>query len=101
MTYQSVNPFDNKLARSFDDITDAQLEAKIAAAAMCYEAWKRTSYAERALVMARAAALLHDHAERFARVMTLEMGCAAKRFIVVDAVADKKLVRTLAAEAPA
>lgn len=74
MTYQSVNPFDNKLVRSFDDITDAQLEAKIATAAACYEIWKRTSYADRALIMARAAKLLHEQAERFARIMTLEMG---------------------------
>jgi succinate-semialdehyde dehydrogenase/glutarate-semialdehyde dehydrogenase len=74
MTYQTVNPFDNKLVKSFDDITDAQLEQKLAAASACFGTWKRTSYANRAKVIARAAALLHEQAERFAQIMTMEMG---------------------------
>ena len=74
MAYQSVNPFDNTLSRSFDDITDQQLETKLAAAAACYATWKRTSYAERAVIIARAAVLLHEQTDHFARIMTLEMG---------------------------
>jgi succinate-semialdehyde dehydrogenase / glutarate-semialdehyde dehydrogenase len=74
MTYQSINPFDNHLEKSFDDISDAQLEAKLAAAAACFVTWKRTSYAHRAKIVARAAVLLHEQAERFAQIMTMEMG---------------------------
>jgi succinate-semialdehyde dehydrogenase/glutarate-semialdehyde dehydrogenase len=74
MTYQSVNPFDNKLTQSFPEITDAQLEAKIATATICFESWKRTSYPHRAEIIKKAASLLHQQAEHFARIMTSEMG---------------------------
>jgi succinate-semialdehyde dehydrogenase/glutarate-semialdehyde dehydrogenase len=74
MGYQSVNPFDNKLVKSFDEITDKQLEAKLAAATACFATWKRTSYAERAKVVEKAASLLHERADQLARIMTLEMG---------------------------
>ena len=74
MTYQSVNPFDNKLEKSFVDITDAQLEEKIARAQSCYEKWRHVSYAERAKIVHRASVLLHEQTEHFARTMTMEMG---------------------------
>jgi succinate-semialdehyde dehydrogenase / glutarate-semialdehyde dehydrogenase len=74
MAYQSINPFDNHLEKSFDEISDAQLEAKLAAAAACFVTWKRTSYAHRAKIVARAAVLLHEQAEHFAQIMTMEMG---------------------------
>jgi len=74
MTYQSVNPFDNKLSKSFPEISDKQLEEKMVAAAACYATWKKTSYDHRAKIVAKAAALLHEQADHFARVMTTEMG---------------------------
>jgi acyl-CoA reductase-like NAD-dependent aldehyde dehydrogenase len=74
MAYQSVNPFDNMLTRSFGELADAQLEAKLAGAAACFEAWRETSYAHHAKIVSKAAALLHDQAGQFATTMTLEMG---------------------------
>jgi succinate-semialdehyde dehydrogenase/glutarate-semialdehyde dehydrogenase len=74
MTYQSINPFDNKLIKSFSEITDAQLEEKVARAESCYRSWRQVSYADRAKIVKRASVLLHDQAETFAHTMTLEMG---------------------------
>jgi succinate-semialdehyde dehydrogenase/glutarate-semialdehyde dehydrogenase len=74
MSYQSVNPFDNKLARTFEEITDQQLEQKLAAATTCFGTWKRTSYAERAKIVNKAAQLLLEQTDHFAHIMTLEMG---------------------------
>ena len=74
MAYDSVNPFDNKLNKSFPEISDKQLEEKMARATACYETWKRTSYAHRAAIVGKAAALLHQQADRFAHIMTKEMG---------------------------
>lgn len=74
MSYKTVNPFDNVLVKSFDEITRQHLEAKIKAAADCYAAWKCTSYAHRATIVACAGVLLHHQAEAFAQTMTLEMG---------------------------
>jgi succinate-semialdehyde dehydrogenase/glutarate-semialdehyde dehydrogenase len=74
MTYQTRNPFNGKLLMSFDDITDKEFEAKLAAAQSCYETWRHKTYAERAVIVAKAAELLHEQADAFAHTMTLEMG---------------------------
>jgi len=74
MTYASVNPFDNKLVKSFEEITDKELEQKLALANECFATWKHKSYAERAKIVNKAAKLLHDQADHFAKIMTLEMG---------------------------
>jgi succinate-semialdehyde dehydrogenase/glutarate-semialdehyde dehydrogenase len=74
MSYQSVNPFDNKLVRFFEQTTDQELEQKIAAAQACFETWRRTSYDNRAKIVHKAAKLLHHRADHFAKIMTMEMG---------------------------
>ena len=74
MTYQSLNPATGKLLKKFEEVTDKELEAKIAAAVACYETWRHKSYAERAVIVAKAAALMHAKADEFAHTMTLEMG---------------------------
>jgi succinate-semialdehyde dehydrogenase/glutarate-semialdehyde dehydrogenase len=74
MTYQSLNPATGKLIRSFDELTNKQLESKLATAATCFKTWKNKSYEERAVIVARASVLLHEQAEAFAHTMTLEMG---------------------------
>ena len=74
MTYQSLSPFDGKLIKDFDDINGAEYETKLAAAQTCFETWRHKTYAERAVIIAKAAKLLHDQADAFAHIMTLEMG---------------------------
>jgi len=74
MAYQSVNPNDGKLLKSFEHMSNAQLENALAQAQTCFETWKHKSYAERAVIVNKAAALLHAHVDDFARLETLEMG---------------------------
>ena len=75
MAYQSTNPFDGKVFKSFDDITDTQLEDKLKAASHCYEAtWRNTSFAERKTVLSKAAALMRERMQPLAELITLEMG---------------------------
>ena len=74
MTYQSINPFSGEPVESFDEMTGAELEAALATAATCFEAWRNKSYADRATVIARAGVLMHEQAESLAHTMTLEMG---------------------------
>ena len=74
MSYQTVNPASGEVLQSFTDIADAALETVLASAASAYETWRHKSYAERAKVIAKAAALLHEQVETFAHTMTLEMG---------------------------
>ncbi len=72
--YESVNPFDGKTIKTFVETTDAQLEAKIAAAQACYETWRHKTYAERAVIVSKAAELMHAQSDAFARLATIEMG---------------------------
>jgi len=74
MSYQSINPFNGELVKSFDDHTDQQLETSIATAQTCFETWRKMTFAERAVIVARAAAIMREQAEEFARPVTLEMG---------------------------
>jgi succinate-semialdehyde dehydrogenase/glutarate-semialdehyde dehydrogenase len=74
MTYQSVNPYDGKILKTFEEMTDDQLETALATAAACFETWRRKTFAERAVVVAKAASLLRARIDEFARPVTLEMG---------------------------
>ncbi len=74
MTYQTVNPYNGETVKTFTELTDKQLEAAITTAATCYATWKNKTYAERAKIVAKAAAILHERADEFAQLATLEMG---------------------------
>ena len=72
--YQSVNPFNGKLLKSFEELTAAQLEKAIKTAAACFESWRLTTFAERAAIVTKAATLLRERTDEFATLVTLEMG---------------------------
>ena len=74
MAYQSVNPYDGKILKTFDELTDQQLETALENAAACFETWRHTTFAERAAVAAKAAAIMRARVDEFARPVTLEMG---------------------------
>ena len=74
MRYQSVNPFDGKRLASLDEMGDAAVDAACATAATCFEAWRQTTYADRAAIVSRAADIMRRNVEKFARPITLEMG---------------------------
>jgi succinate-semialdehyde dehydrogenase/glutarate-semialdehyde dehydrogenase len=74
MAYQSVNPYDGKILKTFEELTDKQLERALETAATCFESWRRTTFAERAAVVAKASALMRARIDEFARPVTLEMG---------------------------
>ena len=74
MAYQSVNPFDGKTLATYDELDNQQLEKAIETASKCFEAWKHTSYASRAAIVSKAAAIMHSHVDELARPVTLEMG---------------------------
>ena len=74
MAYQSLNPYDGKILRTFEELTDKQLETALQTAAKCFETWRHTAFTERTAVLKRAAAILRTRVEDFARPITLEMG---------------------------
>lgn len=74
MAYQSINPNDGKLIKSFEHMSSGQLDAALAKAESCFQVWKHTGFAERAAIVNKAATLLRAHVDDFARLATLEMG---------------------------
>ena len=74
MAYQSLNPYDGKIFKTYDELTDEQLETAVEAAHQCFDSWRHTTFAERSSVLARAADILRTRVEDFARPITLEMG---------------------------
>ena len=75
MAYQTTNPYNGKLVASFDELDDAQLEGKLAAASACFDnAWRHRSFAERRALLSRAAALMRERSQALAELITLEMG---------------------------
>jgi succinate-semialdehyde dehydrogenase/glutarate-semialdehyde dehydrogenase len=73
-TMTSVNPANGEVLGRFDEISDAELEARIARAAQTFRTWRRRSLAERAGLVRAAADVLDRRKDHWARLMTLEMG---------------------------
>jgi succinate-semialdehyde dehydrogenase / glutarate-semialdehyde dehydrogenase len=75
MAYQSVNPFNGEVLRTFDQHTDHEMEQMLVAADRTFrDVWSRKPVRERAQVIGKAASLMLEQEEKFARLATLEMG---------------------------
>jgi len=70
----TINPTTGETVRTFPALTDAELESKLARAQAAFAVHRQTSFAERAEKMVAAAEILERESDRFARLMTLEMG---------------------------
>src|SRR5512138_702987 len=70
----SVNPATGETFGRFDEISDAELDARLARAAATFRTWRRRPFAERAALLARAGDVLDRRKEHWGRIMTLEMG---------------------------
>ena len=74
MAIASVNPATGDTLRTFTPLTDAEVERRLALAAVAFPRWRATSFAERAGVVSRAADALESRKQELGRIMTLEMG---------------------------
>jgi succinate-semialdehyde dehydrogenase/glutarate-semialdehyde dehydrogenase len=78
MPIATTNPATGELIRVFDPNSSADVDAKIQKAHDAFRAHRRTSFADRAAKMRRAAEILEKEKDRWARLMTLEMGKTLK-----------------------
>jgi succinate-semialdehyde dehydrogenase/glutarate-semialdehyde dehydrogenase len=74
MSIASINPATNEVLKRFESLSDEQIEQKLQLAAEAFRRHRRTSFADRSRWMASAAGILEKETDRFARLMTLEMG---------------------------
>lgn len=74
MSYETTNPYTGEVLKTFPTATDAEITRAIEDADKAFQSWKETSFKERATVMRKAAELLREDADAFAKLLTLEMG---------------------------
>ena len=74
MAIASINPATRELLKSFEPLSDSQIEEKLQRATHAFSRHRRVPFAERARMMLKAADILDNEKESHARLMTLEMG---------------------------
>src|SRR6266849_1300669 len=74
MAIATTNPTTGEVVKSFEPLTSAQIEQKLQLAASAFRSHRRTSFADRAAKMMRAAEILEKEKDECAYLMTLEMG---------------------------
>jgi len=74
MALESLNPATGELLETFEEWSDAQVAQVIDEVDAAWQSWRRTTFADRATLMKRAAEMLRENAETYARTMALEMG---------------------------
>jgi succinate-semialdehyde dehydrogenase / glutarate-semialdehyde dehydrogenase len=74
MAIATINPATGETVKTFEALNNAQIEAKLQLAAGTFPRFRKLSFAERAVMMNRAADILERDKEPLGRLMTLEMG---------------------------
>jgi NAD-dependent aldehyde dehydrogenases len=74
MGIATINPSTGELVKSFEPLTESQIEDKLQLAVSAFQKHRKTSFADRAKKMMRAAEILEAEKDECARLMTLEMG---------------------------
>src|SRR5687768_12547272 len=70
----SINPYTGQIDAGFEALDKQAIGAKIAIAHRAFAAHRASGFAQRSARMLRAAEILEAEKERWARLMTLEMG---------------------------
>ncbi|MFJ3055004.1 NAD-dependent succinate-semialdehyde dehydrogenase [Herbaspirillum sp. NPDC087042] len=70
----SVNPATGQVIQQYEEHDDAYVQRALGNAAAAQRAWARRPVAERAGILVKVAAVLRAHKDRFARLITDEMG---------------------------
>ena len=78
MAISTTDPRTGKVLKTFDELTDDQLEDKLARAAAAADSYRLTSHEQRAGWLRAAADILDKRTDEVAELMTLEMGKTKK-----------------------
>ena len=74
MAIATINPATGETVKTFDEMSEADVERCLAAAATAHASYRLTSFAGRSGWMAAAAGILDDEQDQIAAMMTIEMG---------------------------
>src|SRR6202034_1715646 len=85
MAIATINPATGEVVKTFQALSDAEIEKKLQLAVGAFKAERKTPFAVRAKRMLKAAEILERDKDKFAHLMTLEMGKPYKS-VVAEAV---------------
>ncbi|MFN3848771.1 MAG: NAD-dependent succinate-semialdehyde dehydrogenase [Spirosomataceae bacterium] len=74
MNFKSINPYDSSIIAEYEVLTDNQVQNALSKAEKAYKDWRKTTYAHRADLLRKVAAILDKNKEKYARLITAEMG---------------------------
>jgi succinate-semialdehyde dehydrogenase/glutarate-semialdehyde dehydrogenase len=74
MPYQTVNPYTGEVLATYTEISDTELQDVLSRAQSAYETWRQRTFDDRKEITKRAAQIMRERADEFARLLTLEMG---------------------------
>jgi succinate-semialdehyde dehydrogenase/glutarate-semialdehyde dehydrogenase len=74
MSIQTINPFNNQVVKTFEEMSPEVVNAAITQAEKTYENWKKTSFNGRAVLLHRVAHIMRIRSIQLAELITLEMG---------------------------
>jgi succinate-semialdehyde dehydrogenase/glutarate-semialdehyde dehydrogenase len=74
MAIASINPATGQLLKTFEPLSDSEIDERLERAAAAFSKYRKVPFAERARMMTRIADILESEKEPLARIMTLEMG---------------------------
>jgi len=74
MPIATINPATGEVIKTFQPLTEAEIEKKLQLAVKVFQAERQTPFAVRAQRMSKAAEILERDKDKFGHVMTLEMG---------------------------
>ena len=74
MAIATINPATGEVIKTFQPLSDAEIEKKLQLSVSAFKAERKTPFATRAKRMLKAAEILERDKDEFAHLMTLEMG---------------------------
>jgi succinate-semialdehyde dehydrogenase/glutarate-semialdehyde dehydrogenase len=74
MPIASINPASGETLKTFEPMSETQIDEQLQRAAETFASYRRTSMSEREAWMQRAVEILESEKNSFARLMTIEMG---------------------------
>lgn len=86
MAMTSINPATGEEIKTFEPLTEEQIDEKLELSARAFRRYGKVPYSDRAKTMVRLAEILEEEKEEYACLMTTEMG---KTFVAAVAEAEK------------
>jgi succinate-semialdehyde dehydrogenase/glutarate-semialdehyde dehydrogenase len=79
MKIKSVNPTTADILNEFDELTKQQINEILEKNQQAYSDWKETSFTQRKILLKKAAGILRNHKDHYAKLITKEMGKPLKQ----------------------